>query len=368
MGLNIVTLFLRTIFKLTKYKYEIIILETSFPSGSNTKILYDEMIAHRKNVLYLDTRSKNLPKLLLLKKIVYDYYLISKSKIIVSTHGFQKIKNSQMSINLWHGIPMKSMNYMHLNSKKIKFKDDILITNSKIDSTLLSSCMQISFEKHKIIGSPRIDYLTHPNLSRGVISDFKKFDKVIIYLPTFRKGMYHVDGNLTGLLFNFDKLSSEELEKFLVVNNYLLLIKLHPSEISTLKIDYSKLTNIKFILDEELAQDNVDLYEILPHTDLLITDYSSVYFDYLHLNRPIIFLPTDLEEYSESRGLLLEPYSFWTPGPKVTTQDDLFPEIKKQLASDTHYGERVKFKNLFFKKNEQLITESVIKFISELIK
>jgi CDP-glycerol glycerophosphotransferase (TagB/SpsB family) len=71
--------------------------------------------------------------------------------------------------------------------------------------------------------------------------------------------------------------------------------------------------------------------------DLLITDYSSIYFDYLLLNRPIIFTPTDLEEYRETRGFLLEPYDFWTPGPKVTSQKALQHEILKSLCDIKYF-------------------------------
>lgn len=58
----------------------------------------------------------------------------------------------------------------------------------------------------------------------------------------------------------------------------------------------------KILLGKKLltVPNQMDLYEILPHTDLLITDYSSVYFDYLLLDKPIVFTPTDLGEYSKN--------------------------------------------------------------------
>ena len=86
---------------------------------------------------------------------------------------------------------------------------------------------------------------------------------------------------------------------------------------------------------------------MLGNFDILITDYSSIYFDYLLLNRPIIFIPLDLEEYAQTRGFLLEPYDFWAPGPKVTTVDALIDEIRKCLADPACYEEeRVVVNNL----------------------
>jgi len=75
----------------------------------------------------------------------------------------------------------------------------------------------------------------------------------------------------------------------------------------------------------------------LGYSDLLITDYSSVYFDYLLIDKPVIFVPTDIEEYSQKRGFLLEPYDFWTPGPKVYNQDNLLNSILANLNEPNKY-------------------------------
>jgi CDP-ribitol ribitolphosphotransferase len=94
---------------------------------------------------------------------------------------------------------------------------------------------------------------------------------------------------------------------------------------------------IYLLTDSMLNQNRVDLYEILGACDLLITDYSSVYFDFLLLNRPIIFTPTDLEAYRSTRGLLLHPYEFWTPGPKTFNQDDLQQAIFQSFDNPMTY-------------------------------
>lgn len=86
-----------------------------------------------------------------------------------------------------------------------------------------------------------------------------------------------------------------------------------------------------------LASKGVDLYEVLGATDLLITDYSSVYFDYLLLDKPIIFTPVDYKEYEENRGFLLSPYEEWTPGPKAITQKSLQMKIEEELKNKNQY-------------------------------
>lgn len=96
----------------------------------------------------------------------------------------------------------------------------------------------------------------------------------------------------------------------------------------------------------EANKEFVDLYEVLSATDILITDYSSVYFDYLLLDKPIIFATPDLKEYQEERGFCLEPFEEWTPGPKVVTQEQLQSAIRNcNKEKDQYYQARRKVRN-----------------------
>ena len=76
----------------------------------------------------------------------------------------------------------------------------------------------------------------------------------------------------------------------------------------------------------------------------MITDYSSVYFDFLLLDRPIIFIPFDIKEYSK-RGFALEPYDFWTPGPKVYSLNELIKELKVFINNPEYYNKERKTVN-----------------------
>ena len=79
-----------------------------------------------------------------------------------------------------------------------------------------------------------------------------------------------------------------------------------------------------------MFENNLDLYELLGDTDFLITDFSSIYFDYLHLSKPIIFITNYLKQYEKTRGLLMGTYEEITPGICVKSEDDLIkilPEL-----------------------------------------
>ena len=112
----------------------------------------------------------------------------------------------------------------------------------------------------------------------------------------------------------------------------------------------------------------MDLYKIINAVDLLITDYSSIYFDFLLLDRPIIFTPMDLDEYRSNPGLLLEPYEFWTPGYKCLNQSDLQEKILLELRDGGSYGkERSVIKNIVHKYQDAYSTKRVLDLIHEIM-
>ena len=123
-------------------------------------------------------------------------------------------------------------------------------------------------------------------------------------------------------------------------NNYQLIVKSHPLYGENYDKMLKGISHISLFPDEKLKEWKIDLYEVLGATDFLITDYSSVYFDYLLLNKPIIFTPTDLEEYNEDRGFLLTPYEEWTPDSKVFDQISLQSEILAYETNHSYYQKR----------------------------
>jgi len=289
------------------------------------------------------------------KKSFNGLIKIFSSKYIFTTHNsFIRIKSKkQIYINLWHGMPLKKMSYMenNFNEKDISYNinnTDIMISTSVLTKSLLSSCFNIKANKIYITGQPRNDYLfikrnkSKNNLEKVLNMKINKEKKIIFYLPTFREGyLNRSEGKKIENfnIFRFDSFNIREFIKFLEVNEILFIMKLHPYEEKYYKNilkDY-KTENLKIIQQEKLTENYLDLYEVLGYSDLLITDYSSVYFDYLLIDKPVIFVPTDIEEYSQKRGFLLEPYDFWTPGPKVYNQDDLLNSILANLNEPNKY-------------------------------
>lgn len=351
----------------------ILVLEGSYPSGSNTNIIYKKLKDTKKFKIefmnekdfYLKSNSIN-EILKYLKKII----TISNYNIIICSHGHEKYNNKQILIDLWHGIPLKAMRYMETKSNEYSWNKpnaDFLITTSKLHSVLMGSTLHIPFSKHKILGYPRNDYLFSEN--NYDLLNIRRYNKILLYMPTFRQGyLDRIEGNVFDNLFNFEKFSEEDFVNYLIDNNYLLIVKLHPMEEKLYKSKYSKYkNNIMFLSTEKLEELEIDLYQILSSTDLLITDYSSIYFDYLLLNKPIVFINSDIEEYRKKRGILLEPYDYWTPGYKVNNQKGLVYAIEQSFKQDPFYEKRNELKNIFHYYQDGNSTERFIKFLDEIM-
>jgi CDP-glycerol glycerophosphotransferase (TagB/SpsB family) len=99
------------------------------------------------------------------------------------------------------------------------------------------------------------------------------------------------------------------------------------------------------ISDTILRENFVDLFEILPCFDLLITDYSSISYDWLLVNKPLVYFIPNIDIYKEKKKFLLEPLELWLPGPIATDISQLEEEIKKSLSNIEYYAhnrERIK--------------------------
>lgn len=346
------------------------ILFVSIPDYSdNAKALYEYIVANQMHQQYDIVWLVNDPKVLqiltqkgvktYLEKSARGLYSIFRSKYIIGTHNNYcgiKAKN-QYLVNLWHGVGLKAMGYLDRletedtlkHFKKGGEADDILIATASIMRNSLVASFLIDPRKIVITGLPRNDCLFTDDgekiLANLLNRDVSKYSKLLLYMPTFRVGRGRVEGTTEHL----DLLKSGLLNKFLRDNNILLVLKLHPLEECSFSHDDLALCseNVIILKTECLTTHLASIYEVLMNFDILITDYSTIHFDFLLLNKPIIFLTPDLEQYSQTRGFLLEPYDFWTPGPKVTTIEMLIEEIQKCISDSNYYGgERATINNL----------------------
>lgn len=361
-------------------KNKILIIDTTPYSGSSGYALYKflkKMNDCYEVELFQEDKSKRIQNYL--KRILK----VKGAAVVISTHGIPCLlkRKKQIVIELWHGIPFKAMGLLDksldLRSKKLAIKlwnkVDVIISSSVTYSTLINACLGTYNNPYVITGFPRNDYLfDNGRLQELLLKNDKEFrgKRVILFVPTFRKGYINrVEGiERDENVFGFEEFDMKAFDDFLGENRALLIVKLHPFEEKFYKNVYEKmnLSNFYFLTSEVLESSKIDLYEILPDVDLLITDYSSIYFDFLLLNKPIIFVKPDFEQYSKIRGVLLSPYDFWTPGPKVTSQDDLQKRISEIFSGKDNYAERrEELKDIFFEHQDGNSSERILQVIKE---
>ena len=291
------------------------------------------------------------------KKSLKSVYHILTSKYIVSTHTeFMLIKGkNQVYINLWHGMPLKKMKFLeddkNIDLKELKFtnltkdKIDYSIATSNIMKNSMASCFYINPRKILVSGQPRNDYLfdnkdkSLQQLQKLIDNErLDRYSKIIMYIPTFKSGIGRNDSNINNdEIINSIFYENKEFNRFLEKNNYLFIAKIHPFEEN--KFENLNTTNIKLIKNAEMNKYLITLNEILNAADMLVTDYSSVYFDYLNLDRPIIFTKSDETEYINNRGFILDNPDFWRPGPKVININEMMIEINRLFKDKMYYEE-----------------------------
>lgn len=246
------------------------------------------------------------------KNSLLGIYHFTFSNYIFYTHGiFEKISVFpwQKKINLWHGMPLKTIG--HYTESSVNFHFDYTIGNSPVFIEPLSVAFGINKEKILKIGSPRNDMIFEKSNFKFNELFFNNY-RTIIWMPTFRSDIYSEE-----IIANYNDdflsvLSYTEIPSF---NDFLseikinILIKIHPMDIlnENKNIDEinSRCSNIKVdTYKTKLLPDNI--YSILSKTDALITDYSSIYFDYLLLGNPVAIVVSDENEYSKNRGFIPE--------------------------------------------------------------
>ena len=308
-------------------------------------------------------------------KEFYNY--MSKAKYWVTNSRLPEYlikKKEQIYLQCWHGTPLKRLGFdinveggNALNTmKEIKEKyeqdakryDYMLSPSAFCTEKFISAFNLKKLKKENVIieeGYPRNDYLL--NHTKEDVDRLKENlgipnnKKVILYAPTWRDNQHTTGVGYTyNLNLDFDKLK-EKLEK-----EYVIVFRTHYFVSNS--FDFEKYKG--FIFDMSNHDDVNDCYIL---SDIIITDYSSVFFDYANLKRPMLFYMYDLEEY---QGKLRDFYFSLDelPGPIVKTQDELENEILNIDNYEVTYKDKYKkFNDKFNYLDDGQVSKRVIEKI-----
>ena len=271
------------------------------------------------------------------KKSLLGFYYYCLSKYIFFTHGlYNGIQNSkkQTVVNLWHGMPLKNIGY--LDNKSEFPKANFSIATSSTFQTIMSKAFNQPLDSVLVTGQPRNQYLLDINNSLLEKFDVHKNDyqKVIAWLPTYRKsnfGDIRNDGTTQELLPMVNKNELLVLDTYFKEQNIFCFIKLHPMD-SLSKTDFDTYTHIKILINDDFTKASTQLYSFLAHIDALITDYSSVFIDYMLTKKPIGFVIPDIDSYASNRGFVFDNVLDKLPGTLI--QD--ISELKDFIDTISH--------------------------------
>lgn len=297
-----------------------------------------------------------------------------RAKFCVMSHGYADFglyvgqSSPKKVIFLWHGLPIKNIMYASERGEHPRkpYKIDLFPVNSRFEKYVFSYCFGIPAIKKvfKVWGTPRLSIL-HENIRKNGKLDKKRLlkdinvtdfpvEKLILYAPTYR------EETITKFFpFEYDK---DQLDKILEDEKALILLRAHVSDINVEFFDESRHKRIVYWNQDEYP----DLYDYLHLIDVVIIDYSSLYFECVYLDIPIIFLPYDRYEYEDKWGFLY-PYDSIMVGREVMNLVGVMEVIQtKQLAFNypyTEYLERRRIKGLFHETSDGRSCERITEWI-----
>jgi len=285
-----------------------------------------------------------------------------------------------VKVNLWHGVGNKRINQDNVHDKARHPKNlyeswctflrrmsdekpsHYVLATSKAMREYFSLAFKVPLEHVLMSGYPRNDMLFESCSIKDVrteaetalsekIEELRQKHKIIVYLPTFRESETDF----------FKVMDLTAFDKYLRDRDYIFLVKLHPK--SKLKDAFASISSGNIIC----AESDIDVYTFLGKADMLVTDYSSVYSDYMLLGRPVVAFDYDFERYSQdSRDCLIDQDEYM-PELKAMDMQQLLDKIDEAFESDPQQSARIKSRERMFGKADCHSCERLYEDIKRII-
>jgi len=262
------------------------------------------------------------------------YHLATSQVIFIDNYfgflGVSKFKPNVKCIQLWHaagaikqfGLVDPSVKERSQQAKRrfeqVYNRFTHVVVGSEKMSDIFHESFGLGYERMLRTGIPRTDFYFDIESMENAIFKLNRIypiiqrKKVLLYAPTFRDETL----NSAKIVLDINRLHHE------FKNEYVLLLRLHPAIQGVFKNQYPE-----FVID---VSDYPDIHHLLVVTDVLVTDYSSIPFEFSLLDRPMVFFAYDLEEYEDARGFW-EDYESLVPGPVVRDTESIVNVIKDNL-------------------------------------
>lgn len=349
--------------------------------AGNPRAIYEYMVSHGmdrklKCVWFYENEPYDIPgrcRQVPRKRFFYLYYMATAGVWVFDSRQpqFLKRRKNTVYIQTWHGTPLKKLAldmedvFMSgengIDDYKKNFVDnvrtwDYLISQNPYSTGIFRRAFDFRGEMLEI-GYPRNDVLIHGNTKENIKRLKERLGlptdkKILLYAPTWRDDEY---SGAEAYCFR-PALSFEQMQKELS-REYVMIVKYHYLIMDS--VDWTPYDGFVYTFDQTR-----DIAELFLVSDGLITDYSSVMFDYAILKRPMYFFAYDLEKYrDELRGFYFD-YQEEVPGPVSYTTKGLLADIRRQPEQD--YRERYqKFCEKYNKRDDGNACRKVCRLIED---
>jgi len=316
-----------------------------------------------------------------LKTSLQGLWFSLRASSIVSSHSYQDvllykpISRRPKELYLHHGVPIRKARIDKINNEGLRNESlysehaksiTYMVSTSTWSAARQGELVPVKSSQCKVDGYPRNDIFFQSNNLE--LDSFKKeyeaFEFKILYAPTWRK-------YAAVRFFPFQDFNLLKLVHFLRKEKMCIFLKPHST-------DMRRQMNNKFWDDIQGYQDVLkivsrnkvysDIQTMMLISDCLVTDYSSIHYDYLLLDRPIIYLPYDKDEYANKMGEFNCDYEEFTPGPKPRSQEEFLNYLELfEKNKDDFSKKRERIKGVIHKYKDGESCQRVYKTLLEML-
>ena len=334
---------------------DMILLESNPDFSDNTRAVFDKLVDlgyNENNKLVWLVSNKEKFNDIKIKNVefvdVRDIKRVRKyrflAKYIVDCNNYIYKRNKyQVRIHLTHGAPIKYLKDYCDQCREV----DYVIQLADYFKDITCQLFHVLDDKAITTGYPRNDILLD---SKNVFFPEIKRNKTICWLPTYRNHKNHSSGKNI-FPYGIPSIESEndlkKLNQVLIKESILLVIKLHPAEDVSI-VKKLNLDHIKFIDNTYLEANHLTIYHYLSCVDALITDYSSIYYDFLLTKKMIGLTISDLDNYFQNNKKFFDKYQDGIVGDYIYTFDELLEFIYNVAKGhDSSYQKRMEKLTLY---------------------